>query len=430
MEQENKKIAWLDMLKPLIGLLIFIVVWELIVLALVKNGIISVITAMVLITAVTVGIFVAIFFSVKSLLGQFFSIVKGNEKMTVDERTQRLLNREDQIGDIMRFVYSSVGSFAKVIAGIKTSTEELQAVSDDFNVIFKNMATSLRVTHDSVHAITDNTVTQAEHTTDMNDKINAIGELIEMISENVAALNTSAQKMEECNRSAENIMKELISISNENGREIENVREQSKLTNESAQQIQTVTDIIAGISNQTNLLALNASIEAARAGEHGRGFAVVAEQIRSLAAQSRESTEHINQLVQDLMDKANVSVDITEKVSEAVRHQNEKIGQTKDIFVTLNHEIGQVGGAISGISSEVCELKSHSDVIEEEIVSLKEFAEENAGSAETMVEHMEELDCIVDECNKSTERVLGVSGKLLGYVRETENTKKRLSFKR
>ena len=124
-----------------------------------------------------------------------------------------------------------------------------------------------------------------------------------------------------------------------------------------------LTDIIADISNQTNLLALNASIEAARAGEHGRGFAVVAEQIRTLADQSRESTERINQLVADLMDKANVSVEITEKVSEAVSLQNEKIDQTKEIFTILNGEIGQVGSAIEGISSEVEELKNHSDNI-------------------------------------------------------------------
>ena len=59
---------------------------------------------------------------------------------------------------------------------------------------------------------------------------------------------------------------------------------------------------------------------------------MVAEQIRTLADQSRESTERINQLVADLMDKANVSVEITEKVSEAVSLQNEKIDQTKEIF--------------------------------------------------------------------------------------------------
>ncbi len=61
-------------------------------------------------------------------------------------------------------------------------------------------------------------------------------------------------------------MEELVNISKESGIAIENVRQQTDLTNQSAQEIRTATEIIAGISNQTNLLALNASIEAARAG--------------------------------------------------------------------------------------------------------------------------------------------------------------------
>lgn len=429
MEQENKDIAWGKALRPLIGLLLAIVLCQVLVLELLKRGIISTVVAAILIIAVSVLIFGVVFFVVKSMLSQFFAIVQGNVENKqgngkVEEKAKKLMEREDDIGQIMRSVYSSISSFATVINGIMGATEELKAVSADFKDIFHDMEGSLQITQDSVHTIADNTVTQASHTTDMKGKIDAIGELIAMISENVDALNASAEKMQECNRSAESIMSELISISRKNGEEIKNVREQSKLTNESAQQIQTVTDIIADISGQTNLLALNASIEAARAGEHGRGFAVVAEQIRTLADQSRESTERINQLVADLINKADVSVEITEKVSEAVSLQNEKIDQTKDIFTTLNEEIGQVGSAISGISSEVAELKNHSDVIEQETVSLKDFADQNAESAQITIEHMNELDHTVEKCNDATGRVVGVSDKLVGYVRESTNAGK------
>lgn len=44
------------------------------------------------------------------------------------------------------------------------------------------------------------------------------------------------------------------------------------------------------IAGKTNLLALNATIEAARAGDAGRGFAVVAQEVKSLAAQARETS--------------------------------------------------------------------------------------------------------------------------------------------
>lgn len=429
MEQENKNVAWGKALRPLIVLLLLIVLCQVAVLELLKRGFISTLAAAILIIAVSVAIFGVVFFVVKSMLTQFFTIVQGNvtDKQSttkVEEKAKKMMERDDDIGEILRSVYNSIRSFAKVINGIMGATEELKSVSSDFNDIFHDMEKSLEITQDSVHTIADNTVTQASHTTDMKEKIDAIGELIAMISENVDALNASADKMQECNASADDIMSELISISKKNGEEIENVREQSRLTNESAQQIQTVTDIIADISSQTNLLALNASIEAARAGEHGRGFAVVAEQIRSLADQSRESTERINQLVADLIDKADVSVEITEKVSEAVSLQNQKIDQTKDIFTTLNTEIGQVGSAISGISSEIVELKNHSDVIEQDTVSLKEFADQNAESAQVTIEHMNELDNTVEKCNDATGRVVGVSDKLVGYVRESANTKK------
>lgn len=434
MEQDNSKVAWGKALKPIFALMLVIVLWQVLVLEMLKNGIISTLIAVVLVSAVSVGIFGIVFWVVKSLLNQFLTIAQGKtedeqEQTKIGEKAKKLMEREDDIGLMMRSVHDSISSFATVISGIKTATEELKSVSDDFNNIFHDMEDSLKITQDSTHTIADNTVTQAAQTADMKEKIDAIGDLIAMISENVDALNTSADKMQECNESAENIMGELIDISKKNGEAIENVREQSKLTNDSAQQIQTVTDIIADISNQTNLLALNASIEAARAGEHGRGFAVVAEQIRTLADQSRESTERINQLVADLMDKANVSVEITEKVSEAVSLQNEKIDQTKEIFTTLNGEIGQVGSAIEGISSEVEELKNHSDIIETETVSLKEFADQNAESAQITIEHMNELDSTVGKCNAATERVVGVSDKLIGYVHETEDRKKILPIK-
>ena len=216
-------------------------------------------------------------------------------------------------------------------------------------------------------------------------------------------------------------MKELVDISEESGHAMEEVGTQTTRTNESAQEIQKVTGIIAGISNQTNLLALNASIEAARAGENGKGFAVVAEQIRELADQSRESTEHISEIVNGLIANSNTSVEITKKVSEAFEKQDEKIKDTESVFGTLNSEIKRVGSAIDEIDREVSDLDEHKNVIAEGVENLAQFAQENAESGRVTKENMDNLGQVMQQCKISTKKIGSVSEKLVEKIKNLKS---------
>lgn len=432
--QEKKNATWMKLLKPLLVFLVVVAAWQIIVLQLVRAGVLGTIPAMILLTLVTVVIFGVIFGIIKSVLDQIRVVVNGTSDGEVGtdrlvEKARRLAEQNDDVGEMIRTIQEYVTSFAQVLAGIRTASAELDEVSKDFKGIFGNMVDALSGTGDAVAVITENTRSQADRTVEMKDKIEAIGASIDRITENVEALTRSADTMKECNASAERIMKDLIVISQESGEAIEAVRKQTNLTNQSAQQIQTATDIIAGISSQTNLLALNASIEAARAGEHGRGFAVVAEEIRQLADQSQESTEQINKIVRDLIGNSNVSVEITEKVSEAFARQSEKIRDTEDIFRSLNQEIGQVGAAIGKIDAEVEDLAKDKDVIGEDVASLTETAEQNAENANITAQSMEELQGVVVECDRTTERVVDVADALVGYIKEFEEEGK-ISIKR
>lgn len=301
---------------------------QMIVLVLLSNNIIGVITAMiltVLIIAVIMCTAVLLFRSFLMPIRAIFSDAsRDNKDDKMAMKIQKMSERQDNVGEMIRSVNGMIDGFASIIRGIKSATEQLESVSAEFLQMFNEMEASMQDTSSAVQTITSNTVSQVNHAHDMEEKIDAISMVIRNVSDNIENLTKSTELVENCNRDAQHIMKELIAISEDSGNAMEEVKHQTDRTNQSAQQIHTATEIIAGISNQTNLLALNASIEAARAGEHGKGFAVVAEEIRSLADQSKESTAQINHIVNDLIENSNISVEITRRVSEAFTEQNKK----------------------------------------------------------------------------------------------------------
>lgn len=401
--------------------LVVLVAWQVLVLTLLDKHIINTFLALILTTIVVAAMIALIAVSLKYVIEPIKMAIMGQQpkrdsKMAA--RVEKIAARQDDIGRMFREVQGSVGSFAQVIAGIRNATQELENVTDEFQKMFADMENSVSETNEAVGVIADNTMSQSNHTLDMKDKIAAIGTTIDYISTNIANLTQSVQTLSEYNDAVDKIMQELTGINEKNGESIENVRQQTELTNSSAQQIRKAAEIIAGISNQTNLLALNASIEAARAGEHGSGFAVVAEEIRVLADQSKESTEQINNVVNELLSNSEVSVATTQEVSEAFAVQSEKVNETVSIFKSLHAEIKKVRGAIEGINDEVGDLETHKKVIESGIDALSESSEENSSNAQVTTENLTNFQETVRECGQKTNRVVGVTEELVGYIRQ------------
>lgn len=340
---------------------------------------------------------------------------KANEK--VNEKLQKLSSRNDETGELVRNIQNTFGGITNTISAIRTATTELEQVSEEFVKMFSQMQEVVNNTNSAVDTITGNTTVQVDKVEDIKVKTDSISRAVDNIHKNIEGLKESVDTVTECNDKAADIMKELICISEKSGHAMEEVSKETQRTNESAQEIRKVTEIIAGISNQTNLLALNASIEAARAGENGRGFAVVAEQIRALADQSRESTEHINNIVNGLIENSDISVETVKKVTDAFEKQDAKIKDTEAIFGTLNSEINRVGDAIGGITGEVDDLEEHKNNIALGVDNLTEFAQQNAQSGKITRDNMKNLESVMASCKSSTDRIVGVSNELVKEIK-------------
>ncbi len=81
---------------------------------------------------------------------------------------------------------------------------------------------------------------------------------------------------------------------------ISETEKRMKRLGDRSQEISGIVTLINTIAERTHILALNASMHAASAGEAGKGFAVVADEVKRLAESSREATDDIAAMVDNV----------------------------------------------------------------------------------------------------------------------------------
>ncbi|MDO6822441.1 methyl-accepting chemotaxis protein [Marinobacter sp. 1_MG-2023] len=175
---------------------------------------------------------------------------------------------------------------------------------------------------------------------------------------------------------------------------------------EKSDAIGLVLDVISDIAEQTNLLALNAAIEAARAGDAGRGFAVVADEVRGLAKRTHESTRKIEEIISALQSETRCVVDVIEQGASACKQTTFMGGEASKALISTLKDIGIITNCTHEVAGATEEQSALSLQVQQQVERLLALGDESVRSGESARKESEDLGHSVDQAQLLTSHFL------------------------
>ena len=343
----------------------------------------------VLILAVILGVLISIpvyWITVRAIAGpireihrQLEAISQGDGDLTV----QLQIKSRDEIGDLATAFNRFVVKLRDMVAGLQVSTLRL-------------LDTTTQITEVSTQTGRE-VETQRMEVESVSTAINQLSSSFREVADNTTQAAQSAEEADRESGNGKQIVLDMVSKIKNVAEEVERATAVVSGLGERSQKIESVLDVIRGISEQTNLLALNAAIEAARAGEQGRGFAVVADEVRSLAARTYDSISEIQEMIDQLQSGA---ADAVEAIQDAHRIADASVAPAEQAGESLN----QITKTMADISQLNQDISSATDLqhqtvvgVDQSIVNINQVAIQTSNSTEALSNSTLELQALASE---------------------------------
>ncbi|MDD3136716.1 MAG: methyl-accepting chemotaxis protein, partial [Methanoregula sp.] len=165
-------------------------------------------------------------------------------------------------------------------------------------------------------------------------------------------------------------------------------------------EISKIVLLIRELANQTNLLALNAAIEAARAGDAGRGFAVVATEVKSLAQESRNSAERIEEMIGTLKKSTQNASTAMSDAKKIVEQGAKMVTETVQSFHSIAAAVDKVARSASEVAAATEEQAATTEEITASVTEVARLVDMTAKEAGDAAAATEESSAALDEITR------------------------------
>jgi methyl-accepting chemotaxis protein len=334
--------------------------------------------------AIVVSVVIA-FFLTLSITGPLNLCVQAADMIASKDLTRDLSTFEKQ-GDEFGIMIQSFSKMGETLRG------QMQAILDGVNVLASSSSEILASTTQIASGSAETAAAISETTTTVEEVCQAA----QLSSQKAKNVSDNAQRVAQVSQSGQKAVDETVDGMNRIREQMDVIAQTVVRLSEQTQSIGGIIASVTDIADQSNLLAVNAAIEAAKAGEQGKGFAVVAQEIRNLAEQSKQSTNQVRNILNDVQKATSAAVLATEQgnkmveagvkqsvqAGEAIRvlaeSSNEAVQATTQIVASSQQQLvgmDQIGTAMQNINQAGMETAASMTQAEDSVKNLHEVGQ-------------------------------------------------------
>ena len=285
--------------------------------------------------------------------------------------TRRLdVKSEDEIGQVSKAFNHMLEMFQQTVSQISQASRQLEETAQRTADIAEQTNGSVEQQQSGTHKVT---AVMQELTSLVND-----------VASHTMSATEKANQINIQTVESGNLMQETVDSLSRLDNEVNNAATTISDLEKESENINSILEVIRGISEQTNLLALNAAIEAARAGEQGRGFAVVADEVRTLAGRTEEATKEISDMMGGFKADSRKAVEVMEEGRKQANDSIEKATLTSEQLRAIQAAVDEISEMSTSISQVAERQRGVAEESNQNIASINEISDRVAhGAMET-----------------------------------------------
>ncbi|MBC3423202.1 MULTISPECIES: methyl-accepting chemotaxis protein [unclassified Pseudomonas] len=318
-------------------------------------------------------------------------LVRQAEALGAGDLSARLaVTSEDEIGQLARSFNQMGNALATMVEHIRSASEQVSARSRSLAGLSSGACEGMEQ--------------QSGEITSMAGAVEEFSATSMNIAENMAGTERMAQDNAQQTRIGRSAMDQASVSLKQIAEALGGTATVMDSLGARSQEIGGIVGVITAIAEQTNLLALNAAIEAARAGEQGRGFAVVADEVRGLAARTRQATDEISGMIASIQQQTGHAISTLEQGNRLMQEGLERNDKVAEALARIDEQSRAAGEQFTAISTATQEQSSTANLLSRNLQSIAQANSEQHDVANELAATAKELEGLAGQLRQEVDR--------------------------